>query len=526
PARPCRNRTMPHLLNVTNKLNDFIQPENGALVAIRTQLTDIINILHDSTNLTIVQHKQVIDKQEEAFYHSWFGLIYSDFHKVLEQLAGNSYREVLSFSHLLFMEISRSYLISGEIWQLGYEINLFKTLPPSQQQSKSYVTDNKPGRMKILVVSAMFPSIEHGGGNRLFDIISELSAEHEVALFSAYMPEADKYSMELLKHNVCEMNLVDEESLNHQTILEWLSDLNRKHGHYHVIQCEYPNSVALIDTLRPFGLKVGFTYMECVTKSYLIRLQNSIRETDFVNIGQLARSFWEFAVEELEAALKTDFQIAVTPEDADFIELASGIRPDIIPTCLSQSQVIDRFEKCKNIEPQGNTVVFLGYFNHFPNIDGVKWYVRNIHQEVKNKVPDYRFLVVGAGDTNELKKLTSEDDSVVYTGRVDDIAPEIMRGKVCVLPLISGAGIRGKLNQYSLANRPSVSTTIGNTGLEYEDGETVLIADTPEDFAEAVVKLLTDNNLNRNMANKAKSHAEENFTWDSHIERLKEIYRS
>ncbi|MBA3014185.1 MAG: glycosyltransferase [Desulfobulbaceae bacterium] len=513
-------------IKVDNKLNEFIQPVNSAVCETKELQHNAIRLIHDSWNLAVVNHNQVIANQDNAFYHSWFSLVYPSFTQTLVRIAGDDYQDIVPYSHLLLMEIARSYLRQGGLWQLDYEIARFKsTANPQSAQNHPLGSENR-NRMKILVVSGMFPSIDHGGGLRLFDIISELGGNHDIDLFSIYTPKIDEYSRTLLAGLLGKIKLVEEQAFSSEALIPWLAEIGRTPGYYDVIQCEYPLSVKLVDVVRPFGRKVGFTFMECITKSYLIKLRNAISDKEFSNMGRLVQSFWEFAVEEFNGARDTDFQIAVTPEDADFIEAVSGIRPELVPTCLSPSQVLSRIEACQDVVPDADTVVFLGYFNHFPNIDGMKWYLRYVHPEVKKRVPSCRFLVVGAGDISVLQELTCGDASVVYTGRVDDITPYIMKGKVCVLPLISGAGIRGKLNQYSIAGRPSVSTTIGNLGLNYQDGEAVIVADTPEAFADAVVRLLTDDAANRSIAVKAQAYAQANFTWESHIAHLLEIYRA
>lgn len=528
-------------LKVDNKFNEFIQPLNSAIHDTQNLLQDTknllhdainlqqntVNLIHDASNLAIVQHRQVLSNQDTAFYHAWFSLIHPSFAQALAKMAGGDYRDILPGSHLLLMEIARYYLLQKEgLWQLNHEIARFNTTPgPRPPRPASAPRAN--GRTKLLIVSGMFPSIEHGGGLRLFDIISQLPDDLTIDLFSVYTPAIDEHSYQLLAGRFDQVKLLgEEEFVEPENFLSWLAGLGRQSVYYDIIQCEYPQSTKLLETVRPFGQKIGFTFMECITKSYLIKLRNSIAEKDFASLGRLSESFWEFAVGELKAAQDTDFQIAVTPEDADFVESVSGVRPEIIPTCLSPTQVVDRIEACPDPGPEGDTVVFLGYFGHFPNIDGVKWYMNGVHREVKRQVPGYRFLVVGAGGDEDFKKLLAGDPSVSYTGRVDDIIPHILRGKVCVLPLISGAGIRGKLNQYSLAGRPSVTTTIGNLGLDYTNGESVLVADTQETFAAAIVRLLTDDGFNRNVTARAKAYAREHFTWGRHLGRLVEIYRS
>jgi len=509
---------------IDNKLNEFIQPLNSTVCEARDLQINAIRLIQDAWNLAIVNHNQVIANQENTFYHNWFSLVHPSFRQALIKISGEKYQDIVPYSHLLLMEIAKQYLRQGGLWQLDHDIGRFMAEVGPRPQPRSFASRELRARLRILVVSGMFPSIEHGGGLRLFDILSQLSEQHDVDLFSIYTARIDEYSLRLLEGKFGQIRLMDEAAFSGETLVQWLAEIGRPLGYYDVIQCEYPLSVKLIEAVRPYGSKVGFTFMECVTKSLLIKLRNAIAAREFTSMAGLSQIFWESAVGEFCGARDTDFQIAVTPEDADFIEAVSGVRPEVIPTCLSPSQVLTRVESSRDILPEPDTVVFLGYFDHFPNIDGMKWYLRFVHPKVKRRIPSYRFLVVGAGDTSVLQEITRDDTSVVYTGRVDDITPYIMRGKVCVLPLISGAGIRGKLNQYSIAGRPSVSTTIGNLGLNYRDGEAVLIADTPEAFAEEIVRLLTDDTFNRNVSIQARAYAQAHFTWEPHIARLVEIY--
>lgn len=481
--------------------------------ACHRQTRDLLHQLHEENNLN---------------YPGLHAALFPTFYTVIEKISGAAYPTLPEVAHLILLEVAKEYQkLPGGIWRLHAEINTFATPKPTPPNGRDQAVPVREGCLKLLVISGMFPSIEHGGGLRLFDILTTLaSSGHEIDLFTVYAQPHDQYSLGLLQDKVRQIKLVTEEEFTASSLQTWLSDMGRITGYYDAIQCEYPLSAKLLAEVRSFGRRIGFTFMECITKSFLIKLANSLADNDFVNLGQQARCFWEFAVAENIAARHTDFQIAVTPEDAKEIERLTSVCPTVIPTCLSPSQIIAPLADALDTQPEGNTVVFLGYFNHFPNIDGVLWYLNTVHPMVKNQVPDYRFLVVGAGDTQKLKTLSQRDPSVVYTGRVDDIITYIRRGKVCVLPLISGAGIRGKLNQYSIAGRPSVSTRIGNMGLNYPDGEAILIADQPADFAKAVVRLLTDYEFNRSVAKLAKTHAQANFTWDKHIFRLLELYHA
>lgn len=523
---------------INNKLNKFFQPVNSAIAANERSIAEVRGTVAEikaALESAAVENRHSLqeirnllqDYKAESFYHSLHHCLYPGFVEALTKISGDTHKDLLRQAHLLLFEICKSYLSPSGAWQLEHEISSFthsstvsapiSACPPALETSP---------RLKILFVSGMFPCIEHGGGLRLFDIVSLLSETHDIDLFSMFIPELDSYSEGLLQGKFSNTKLVAYEDFNSVTLLGWLASLGRQTGYYDVIQCEYPLSSILMESVRPYGRKIGFTFMECAAKSLLIKLQNSLSERDFPNMGRLGRLFWEHTVAEHKAARNADFVIAVTEEDAQFIERVNGVKPEVIPTCLSPSQVINKIEACKEMRPVEATVAFLGYFDHYPNIDGVKWYLNNIHSEVKKRVAGYRFLVIGTGNVLPLREISGDDPTVSYTGRVDDIIPYILQAKVCVLPLITGAGIRGKLTQYSIAGRPSVSTTIGNLGLNFVDGENVLIADSPHDFAEAVIRLLSDEQFNQSIARKAKAYALANFTWGKYIERLVEIYRT
>ena len=454
-----------------------------------------------------------------------------DFSRVMDIIFTNEPDYTPDYNSLLLLDLIRSYMYEEGIWTLRQESNDFLKIPQEyspQNAQLPAIPNNRP--LRILVISGLFPAIEHGGGLRLFDILQGLSAEHEIDLYSVYEESSDQYSLNLLKDKLGTTRLIaSEQIIDHSfikgDITSWLAETGHDDNYYDIIQLEYPHTIFLTNFMKQYGGKVGFTFMECLTKSNVIKIQDMQINNCLKEMPRFSSELWKFAVEEKFVLENADFLIAVTPEDADFLTRLYPRRPQIIPTCISQHEIIDRIEKSK-ITPQKGLVAFLGFFGHYPNIDSMKWYLDKIHPIVKENVPQYKFLVIGAGDTSTLQEMVKNDESVEFTGRVDDVIPHIQRASVCTLPLITGAGIRGKLNQYSICGRPSVSTSIGNKGLSYKHKESVMIADTAADFATAITTLLTDEESNRGIAEQAKAHAEANFTWGKHLEDLVNIYRN
>jgi glycosyltransferase involved in cell wall biosynthesis len=525
---------------IDTKFKEFITPLNLQINACEAKLTEAltqldfrhleeIRLLHES----LQQEKQVLANQTYSFYQNFFSYIAPRFKTALARILGDEYHQLNQYNTLILLGIIKNYMTAGGIWLLNDEVQAFNSATATIHAPAAHLPPIPPAgappparRLKILIVSGMFPSIEHGGGLRLFDIISQLATDHDIDLFSVFEEKIDQTSLDRLQGRLGVVKLVGQDGMTRENIVGWLNKLGRGSCYYDVIQCEYPHSIPLLIPLRPFANKIGFTFMECLAKSYVIKINNLISTRDFDTVEHFCQLFWTYAVAERAALAYADFSITMTDEDLTMLKRMGDATPHIIPTCISPSEIIDKIAQCSHITPQANTVAFLGYFGHFPNIDSCTWYLEQIHPRIKRSIPDYRFLVVGAGDTSPLKKLTASDPSVEYTGRVDDIIPYILQASVCVLPLISGAGIRGKLNQYSIAGRASVTTTIGNFGLNYQDGHSVLVADSAAAFADAVIALLRDQKLNHTIAENAKAWAEQHFTWGPHLDRLLQIYQA
>lgn len=449
-----------------------------------------------------------------------------DFNRVMDQFFVNEPDYDPSLNPLVLLELIGHFLYEKNIWQLRQDIKAFLKPPDHSIGKKPSPPIPADRPLKILIISGMFPAIEHGGGLRLFDILHGLSPEHEIDLYSVYDDE-NKHSLQLLSNTLRNIRLVKSEEIideaaTRNNIQKWLEEIGHSNNYYDVIQLEYPHTIYLTNFMKQYGQRVGFTFMECLTKSNVIKIQEMLHSNTLSEMPRFSVDLWRFAVSEKFALENADFLIAVTPEDADFLQRLHPRQLHIIPTCVSRLEIIDKVRESK-VQAEPGCVGFLGYFGHYPNIDSMKWYLQKIHSRVSDAVPNYKLLIIGAGDTSPLQAYA--DERVHFTGWVENVIPYIQQSNVCILPLITGAGIRGKLNQYSITGRPSVSTTIGNKGLSYQHGISVMIADKASEFADALIQLLTDEEKNLAMATAAEAHARAHFTWSDHLLALTKIYR-
>ena len=138
-------------------------------------------------------------------------------------------------------------------------------------------------------------------------------------------------------------------------------------------------------------------------------------------------------------------------------------------------------------------LLFVGGFGHPPNEDAVRWFVKAILPLVSEEIPDIRLHVVGSDPDEELLELASE--RVQFWGFVPDLSDHLAARRISVAPLRYGAGIKGKVNEAMAHGLPCVATPIAAEGILAIDGEEILVADGPEAFAAAVVKLYQSRKL-------------------------------
>ncbi len=144
------------------------------------------------------------------------------------------------------------------------------------------------------------------------------------------------------------------------------------------------------------------------------------------------------------------------------------------------------------VEREPQTALFLGDYKYFPNADAVLYFAQEILPLVRRRYPDFQFVVVGKDPTPEMRALQESIPGVTLTGMVDDTRPYLQRATMFVCPLRSGSGTRFKLLEALACGCPVISTTIGAEGLHAVDGQHLLLRDTAESFADAIVSLIED----------------------------------
>jgi glycosyltransferase involved in cell wall biosynthesis len=208
-----------------------------------------------------------------------------------------------------------------------------------------------------------------------------------------------------------------------------------------------------------------------------------------------------------------DILLVTSEEDAGRVErLTEKPRVIVYPNAMPEIPVPS--------VPEENCIVFSGNLEYHPNREAVRWFRSSVWPRIRERSPGVEWRLIGK-NPEAVAQWTSGDDRIRVVGPVEDAVAEIARGKVAVVPLLSGSGTRFKILEAWAAVRAVVSTPIGAAGLGGLDGEHLLIAEGAEEFAGAVLRLLKDAPLRAKLGHAGRALYVDRFTWPVAWERLR-----
>ena len=163
----------------------------------------------------------------------------------------------------------------------------------------------------------------------------------------------------------------------------------------------------------------------------------------------------------------------------------------------------------------------MGNYNHHPNQDAVTYLVEMVLPQIHLQLPDVCLYLIGSNIKAHLSALASEHIKII--GWVEQLEPELAQRRVFVSYLRYGAGMKGKLGQALSLGLPVVTTTIGAEGMGLVNEETALIADDPDNFAQAVCRLYTDSSLWEKLARQGREYIEQHYGETAVREKLQQM---
>jgi O-antigen biosynthesis protein len=332
---------------------------------------------------------------------------------------------------------------------------------------------------QVLVIDHRLPTADRDSGSfRIMELIRAiLRRGHHVtfipdnmAVFSPYLEELQRVGVQVV----------------HPPFYSSVEEYLKQHGHEFnlAILCRADVAGRHMDTVRRNAPQARIVF-DTVDLCF-VREERQARIGEDPNLGALVASRKE---QELRLARTADRTLVVSPIEKAVLEAECGHE--------IQVRILSNILPIPENNPSGyehrRDILFIGGFDHAPNIDAVLFFAQEIFPRIQRRIPEAVFQVIGPYPTPEISRLNSP--SVQILGFVPEVKPIFDRAKVSVAPLRFGAGVKGKVNQSMSFGVPTVVTSIAAEGMYLTHAENAMIADDPQPFADAVIALYTSPGL-------------------------------
>jgi glycosyltransferase involved in cell wall biosynthesis/SAM-dependent methyltransferase len=380
----------------------------------------------------------------------------------------------------------------------------------SRMQSRT-LQPGSSAPMRILVIFETLPLVEGGGADhRLLQIIRLLREQGHSVTFLAPRSTGDGKRSAVLDQLGVKVYIEDAEVLRLERV-----DLMPKWTLQDVLR-EGQFDLALVSLWFWMGVTLPEYYLDEIRRlspatrvAVLTDDCHGIREEGGAEISGLwsdRERAVDFAERETEIYSCADLVISISDSDRQKIAREVGSVPiEVLPMMVESGPAAPGFAPREGI-------VYLGHFNNPPTLDGLEWYIREVAPLVRRELPDVKLYVLGA---QLPENWTSPDPNVVRVGFRSDLAAEFAQRRILVSPVRFGTGIKTK-NLHAIAHGlPIVTNEKGAEGANFLSGENALIAESPQEFAAAVVNLYTDEALWTKLSQNSRAHAAKYFSRDA-----------
>ncbi len=244
-----------------------------------------------------------------------------------------------------------------------------------------------------------------------------------------------------------------------------------------------------------------------------------IRRASHNPLDRLGYYVFEQAARRIERRFLASFERILAVSEEDRRLLARDCPPEkifVVPNAVNLPPLSE------GKDSRDYTLYFAGRLDYLPNREAVQWFYSRVWPLIRSRLPEAKWCIVGA-HPEVLGPKVRQDGHVVLVGLVDKTEPFLRRTSLVIVPAHVGGGTRFKILEAWAAGRAVISTAKGADGLRARHGENILIADTPEEFSNAVVRLLSDSDLRTCLGRKGWETVEEDYSLERLQERLEPI---
>lgn len=222
---------------------------------------------------------------------------------------------------------------------------------------------------------------------------------------------------------------------------------------------------------------------------------------------------------EIEVLRKVNAVIPITVTDGEVFKKI-GCKKPIFP-CITGVDV-DTYQSPIQVSEKAKTLFYFGSMDWLPNQEAVAWFLTNCWKTIHAAVPEARFIVAGRGMPLDFFHITLPN--VLIVENVENGKMFYKQHQLMIVPLLSGSGLRIKIIEGMAYGKAIVSTKIGAEGIDYTNNTNIVIADSPNEFSKAVIRLLTNDVERHKLQNQAALFAKEHFDNGKVVNKLTQFY--
>lgn len=393
--------------------------------------------------------------------------------------------------------------------------------------------------MRILVISDISPyPLVSGDRIREYNLIRRMADHHEVWLAAILENPSDESGIPHLASFCTGVEYVHAE--RHHPLVH-IPGLLKYGLSGKPLELKFLHSTSLTRKIRRLTKEINFDLVLIInshTALYLETLPESLRQRSILMLENIEYAQYESisriernAINKARAWLNyqmmrrwepryaENFSRCITVSEVDR-DILLGANPAIEISVIPNG-VDTKVHKPLPYNHNAPSLIFTGKMSYQPCADAAVYFCREVLPLVKKEIPDVDLWIVGREPPQEVINLAA--DGVHVTGWVEEVVPYYERSTVCVVPLRAGGGTRLKILEAMALGRSVVSTKVGCEGLDVTDGENILIADHPQEFADKTIRLLRDRELRNSITARARRLVENQYDWDILAGRLMRI---
>lgn len=389
--------------------------------------------------------------------------------------------------------------------------------------------------MRILFVTPYVPSRIRV---RPFNLIKLLSKTHEIALISLVVDDYERELVRDIEQYCVSVDLVElpKWQAYARCLLALPTAMPLRVAYYHSpafarrieevissqkIDAVHGELIKVVPTLKSAledeNMPVLYDSVDCISwylRQMLDTARNPLKKA-FI-YGELLK------MRRFEQTALADFDQLIISSAFDRDRLGELIGSPRAIEVVSNGVDTDFFT-ARSYARTADSLVFCAKLDYFPNAQAILYFCENILPLVWQKCPRARLTIVGSNPPKAVSALTA-DGRITVTGYVPDIRPYLGAASVALAPLLVAAGTQFKVLEALSMGAPMVTTPRCARALGAEDGVHLLVADEPQTFADAVVRLLNDAEYAGQLGRAGRQFVIERYSWTRAVENLSRLY--